>query len=67
MPKQQPNGTPGKKPPAPRPPTSWNIYKVAKKATWLGTVEASDAATAIEKAAAEFKLHTRRLLAVARR
>jgi hypothetical protein len=25
-----------------RSPTSWNIYKVAKKAVWLGTVEAPD-------------------------
>ena len=37
-------------------PTSWTIYKIAAKAKWLGTVEAPDAATAIEKAAAEFKL-----------
>jgi hypothetical protein len=47
-------------------PTSWAIYKIAAKATWLGTVEAPDAATAIEKAAAEFKIATWRLLAVAR-
>jgi hypothetical protein len=53
--------------PEPPKPRSWNIYKVAKKATWLGTVEAPDAATAIEKAAAEFKVDTWRLLAVTRR
>jgi hypothetical protein len=53
--------------PEPPKPRSWNVYKVAKKATWLGTVEAPDAATAIEKAAAEFKVDTWRLLAVARR
>ena len=47
--------------------TSWSIYKIAKKATWLGTVEPSDAAIAIEKAATEFKVDTWRLLAVARR
>ena len=47
-------------------PTSWNIYKIAKKPVWLGTVEAPDAATAIEKAAAEFKVDTWRLLAVER-
>jgi hypothetical protein len=47
--------------------TSWTIYKVAKRATWLGTVEAPDAAAAIEKAAVEFKADTWRLLAVARR
>jgi hypothetical protein len=40
----------GKKPEPPKP-TSWRIYRVAKKAIWLGTVEAPDAATAIEKAA----------------
>jgi len=45
----------------------WNVYKVAAKATWLGTVEAPDAATAIEKAAAEFNVDMWRLLAVARR
>jgi hypothetical protein len=52
----------------PDPPlSSWSIYKIAAKAVWLGTVEAPDATTAIEKAAAEFKVHTWRLLAVARR
>jgi hypothetical protein len=54
------------KQPEPAPLSSWNISKVAKKATWLGTVEAPDAATAIEKAAVEFKVDTWRLLAVAR-
>jgi hypothetical protein len=34
----------------------WNVYKVASKAVWLGEVEAPDEATAIEKAAAEFKV-----------
>jgi hypothetical protein len=42
--------------PEPPQPTSWAIYKIAAKAIWLGTVEAPDAATAIEKAAAEFKV-----------
>jgi hypothetical protein len=37
-------------------PVSWNIYKFASKAVWLGTVEAPDEATAIEKAAAEFRV-----------
>jgi len=55
------------KKPEPPHPTNWAIYKVASKATWLGTVEAPDAATAIEKAAAEFNVDTWRLLAVARR
>jgi hypothetical protein len=37
-------------------PVTWNIYKFASKAVWLPTVEASDEATAMEKAAAEFKV-----------
>jgi hypothetical protein len=37
-------------------PTTWTIYKIAAKAVWLGTVEAADEGTAIEKAAAEFKV-----------
>jgi hypothetical protein len=49
------------------PPASWNIYKVATKAIWLGTVEASDKTTAIEKGAQEFKTEAWRLYAVARR
>jgi hypothetical protein len=49
------------------PPASWNIYKVATKAIWLGTVEASDKDTAIEKGAQEFKTEAWRLYAVARR
>jgi hypothetical protein len=28
--------------PEPPTPTSWNVYKVAQKAIWLGTVEAPD-------------------------
>jgi hypothetical protein len=43
------------KKPEPPKPTTWNIYKFASKAVWLGTVEAPDEATAMEKAAAEFQ------------
>jgi hypothetical protein len=53
----------------PEPPpqlTAWSVYKIAKKAPWLGIVEALDKATAIEMAAAEFKLPTSRLLVVRR-
>jgi hypothetical protein len=32
-----------------------NVYKIASKAVWLGTVEAPDGAAAMEKAPAEFK------------
>jgi hypothetical protein len=48
-------------------PTSWNIYQVAEKAVWLGTVEAPDKQAAIEKGAQEFKTEAWRLYAVARR
>jgi hypothetical protein len=46
------------KKPEPLKPVTWNIYKFASKAVWLGTLEASDEATAMEKAAAEFKVST---------
>jgi hypothetical protein len=51
----------------PEPPpqlTAWSVYKIAKKAAWLGTVEAPDDATAIEKAPAEFKVPANRLMAI---
>jgi len=47
--------------------TSWNVYKAVKKAVRLGTVEAPDKSTAIEKAAQEFKAEAWRLYAVPRR
>jgi len=50
--------------PKPPKPTSWNIYKVAKKAVWLGTVEAPDKGAAIEKGAQKFKAEAWRLYAV---
>jgi hypothetical protein len=43
-----------KKPDPPKP-TTWTIYKIAAKAVRLGTVEAADEATAIEKGAAGFQ------------
>jgi hypothetical protein len=43
------------KKPEPPKPISWNVYKIASKAVWQGDVEAPDEATAMEKAAAEFK------------
>jgi hypothetical protein len=49
--------------PEPPQPTSWNVYKVA----WLGTVEAPDKQTAIEKAVAEFTTDAWRLYAVPQR
>ena len=42
--------------PEPLQPVTWNIYKIASKGVWLGTVEAPDEATAMEKAAAVYKV-----------
>jgi hypothetical protein len=53
--------------PEPSPVSSWDIFKVAKKAIWLGTVEAPDKQAAIAKGAKEFKTEAWRLYAVARR
>jgi hypothetical protein len=55
-----------KKPEPPPKPIRWGIYKIASKAVWLGNVEATDEAAAIEKGAAEFKVTATRLLAVRR-
>jgi hypothetical protein len=55
-----------KKPEPPSQLTAWSVYKIAKKAAWLGIVEAPDERTAIEKAAAEFKVPANRLLVVRR-
>jgi len=56
-----------KKPSEPSEPTSRNVYKAVKKAVRLGTVEAPDKSSAIEKAAQEFKAEAWRLYAVPRR
>jgi hypothetical protein len=34
---------------------SWDIYRAASKAKWIGTVESADADAAIEVAAIEFR------------
>jgi len=36
-------------------PLSWDIYRAASKAKWIGSVEAPDADAAIEAAASEFR------------
>jgi Ser/Thr protein kinase RdoA (MazF antagonist) len=46
---------------------TWDVYKVAEKAIWLGAIEAPDKQAAVEKAAEEFKTEIWRLYAVARR
>jgi hypothetical protein len=43
------------KKPEPPKPVRWGIYKLAAKQTWVGEVEASDEAEAIEKTATEFR------------
>jgi hypothetical protein len=50
--------------PEPPKPTTWTIYKIAAKR--LGTIDAPDEATAIEKAAAEFEVPATELMAVRR-
>jgi hypothetical protein len=54
------------KKPDPSKPATWTIYKIAAKAVRLGTVEAADEATAIEKGAAVFKVPANRLMAIRR-
>jgi hypothetical protein len=39
-----------KKPALPKP-ASWDVYKIARKAAWLGTIQAPDKQAAVEKAA----------------
>jgi hypothetical protein len=53
----------------PEPPlelAAWSVYKIAKKAVWLGIVDAPNEQAAIEKAAEEFKVPATRLLVVKR-
>jgi len=55
-----------KKPEPPPPPIIWNVYKLASKAVHLGAVDAPDEAAAMEKAAAEFGVAAKRLMAIRR-
>ena len=52
--------------PEPQKPIRRSIYKIAAKAVPLGTVEAPDEATAMEKGAAEFRVPATRLMAIRR-
>jgi hypothetical protein len=47
-------------------PVTWNVYRAATKAIWLGEVEAADERDTIEKAAKEFRQHASKLIAVRR-
>jgi hypothetical protein len=51
--------------PSPQPSTlsSWDVYRQAHKAIWLGTVEAIDERAAIEKVAKERNIPANRLIA----
>ena len=53
--------------PEPPPLSSFDVFKIAKKAVWVATVEAPDKRAAIEKGAKEFKTDAWRLYAVPRR
>ena len=55
-----------KQPPDPPPLSTFDVFRVAHKAIWLGTIEASDKKAALEAAAKEFKTDARRLYAVPR-
>ena len=47
--------------------SSWDVYRQAHKAIWLGTVEATDERDAIEKVANERNIPANRLRATRRR
>jgi hypothetical protein len=48
------------------PPIRWDIYKLARKQTSIGEVEASDECEAIEIAAKQFRLPASNLMALRR-
>jgi hypothetical protein len=47
--------------------SSWDVYRQAHKAIWLGTVEAADERDAIEKVAKERNIPANRLTATRHR
>ncbi len=55
-----------RKPQLPSLMTGWAIYRAVHRAVWLGTVDATDGANAIEKGAQEFKEDPAKLIAVRR-
>jgi len=57
---------PRKSQPPPPQATTWIVYKIASKQTWLGFVEAANEREAVEKAEKEFKVDARRLIALRR-
>jgi hypothetical protein len=55
-----------KQPPEQPPLSTWDVFRVAHKAIWLGTVEATDERDAIEKVAKERNIPAARLIATQR-
>jgi hypothetical protein len=55
------------KKPEPPEPVTWDVYRAAHKPKIVGSVQAVDAAEAVQKAAQEFKVDAWRLIAVQRR
>jgi hypothetical protein len=47
--------------------SSWDVYRQAHKAIWLGTIEATDERDAIEKVAKERNIPANRLTATMHR
>jgi hypothetical protein len=56
-----------RKPQEPPQPVRWTIHRAAKKAVWVGEVEAVDEREAIQKAAEQFKMPATKLMATPRR
>jgi len=54
------------KPPGPAPLPTWTILYAASKAVWLGTIEAAEEATQIERAAEQFRAPAMKLVAIRR-
>jgi hypothetical protein len=52
--------------PEPPPLSTWDVFRVAHKAIWLGTVEATDEHDAIERVAKERNVPAARLIATRR-
>jgi hypothetical protein len=49
--------------PEPPPLSTWDVFRVAHRAIWLGTVEATDERDAIERVAKERDIPVTRLMA----
>jgi hypothetical protein len=52
--------------PEPPPPSTWDVFKIASKAVWLATVEATNERDAIERVAKERNVSADRLIATRR-